>query len=150
MTIRHALSLGPRVQLFFPDDEGRARQEMSEECDINNIMAKYQRTGAIDHFSRHSGSYDFATGESFHEAANIVLKAQAMFDDLPSKVRSRFGGDPAAFLEFVQDDSNAVEMDSLGLMRDGFEPPVVEPVVAPVAPGGSDAPPAPDPDPPIG
>lgn len=134
MEIRHALSLGPRVQLSFPKDEGRARQEMAKECDINTIMAKYQKTGAIDHFSRHSASYGFATGDDFQSATNLILEADAMFRDLPSKVRSRFDHDPGAFLEFVQDDANRDEMIELGLMREGVEPSVLEPPVAPEAP----------------
>ena len=143
MDVRNAFDLGPRVRLVFPEDEGRARQEMMAECDINNIMAKYQKSGAVDHFARHSASYGFATSEDFHSATNLVIKASGMFTDLPSKVRERFDHDPGAFLAFVQDEANLSEMADLGLMREGFEPPVPEPDV-PVLPVVAE-PPAGDP-----
>jgi phage internal scaffolding protein len=40
-----------------------------------------------------------------------------MFNDLPSSIRSRFGNDPAAFLDFVNDEGNADEMIKLGLIE---------------------------------
>lgn len=107
-------NLGPRVQVHF-EGRGRTKQAMRKECDINVIMAKYAKTGLVNHFSRYGGDYGFASSVSFHEAMNVVTKADQMFDDLPSKVRRRFNGDPASFLDFVQDPENAEEMIELGL-----------------------------------
>jgi len=53
-----------------------------------------------------------------------------MFNDLPSSIRSRFGNDPAAFLDFVQDENNADEMVKLGLTEGSAEQATVTPVVA--------------------
>ena len=93
------------------------KQSMSAECDINNIMKKYQKTGAISHTARHGGDYGFASSDSFHESMLIVVKAQEMFEDLPSSLRSRFGNDPGNLLDFVQDDDNLEEMVKLGLVE---------------------------------
>lgn len=95
--------------------ESRTKQSFKMECDINHIMAKYQKTGAITHFTKHSPQYGIATGMQFQDAMNLVCEAQEMFNDLPSSIRSRFGNDPAAFLDFVQDEGNADEMVKLGL-----------------------------------
>lgn len=103
------------LRLMFPDGEGRTKQSFKDECDVNQIMARFQKTGAMTHFARHSGSYGFAPAVSYHEAVEIAQRAEAMFMDLPSKVRARFQGDPGAFLEFVQDPNNADEMAELGL-----------------------------------
>ncbi len=114
MIIRSAANLPDRVRVSFGDDPGRARQSMRDECDINKIMAKYQKTGAIDHFSRHAPQYDFADSIEFHDAMNIVTEGNRMFADLPSSLRSRFEN-PGEFLDFVQDEGNAEEMVELGL-----------------------------------
>jgi len=132
--------------IVFPSDEGRTRQSMADECDVNLIMAKYQVTGAIDHFSRHSARYGFADSVSFHEAMTVVSEAERMFNDLPSVLRSRFQGDPGQFLDYVQDEANADEMIELGL-RDPVpaqETPKarteeVPPVGPPEAPAAVDA-----------
>ncbi len=111
-----------RVQIEFAE-KGMTKQSFAKECDINNIMARYQKTGAVSHFSSHQGEYGFASGLTFTEAMMTVTKAQQLFAGLPSKVRNRCGNDPAYFLDFVQDEANAVELVELGLMD---RPDVVE------------------------
>ena len=97
--------------------ESRTKQSFAKECDINHIMAKYQKTGAITHFAKHSPQYGIADGQTFQDAMNLVCEAQEMFNELPSSIRSRFGNDPAAFLDFVNDEGNADEMIKLGLIE---------------------------------
>lgn len=104
-----------RVTFQQPDGEGRTEQHHAESCDINMIMARYQRTGAIDHFKEHGGRYGDFTSCDYHEAMNLVADAQSMFEDLPSSIRDRFKNDPSRFLDFVQDPKNADEMIEMGL-----------------------------------
>lgn len=94
---------------------GRTKQDMKDECDINKIMARFQRTGAITHVAKYEPQYGFAPAIEFQEATEIVRQAQQMFDDLPSALRKKFENDPAKFLDFVQDEKNADEMLELGL-----------------------------------
>jgi phage internal scaffolding protein len=101
--------------------ESRTKQSFKKECDINLIMAKYQKTGAITHFNKHQQNYGIADGSTFQDAMNLVCEAQEMFNDLPSSIRSRFGNDPAAFLDFVQNDENADEMARMGLIEQSAE-----------------------------
>jgi len=78
-------------------------------------MAKYQKTGAITHLANNQSEYGFATSIDFTQSMNIVAKAQSMFNDLPSSIRLKFKNDPASFLDFVQDESNADELVEMGL-----------------------------------
>lgn len=120
-----------RVKTSF-DAEKRptlTQQHMAAACDINNIVAKYQRTGAIDHFAKHGASYGFVPAVDFHEAMEIVRHGNQVFADLPSSLRERFGHDPAAFLEFVQNPDNKAEMAALGLVRQETAPTVAAPPV---------------------
>lgn len=104
----------------YPSPSGkvsRTKQSMAAECDINNIMAKFVRVGAIDHFAKHGPQYGFFPAMDFRESLEAIRKAQAMFDDLPSKTRAYFYNDPAKFLEFVQNKDNLPKMRELGLCK---------------------------------
>jgi len=94
---------------------GRTKQSFKKECDINQIMARYKKTGAITHYAKHSGQYMDCSEIDYKTALDQVNNAQAMFDDLPSSIRGKFENDPAQFLSFVQDPDNASEMQDLGL-----------------------------------
>lgn len=108
-------------------------QSMAEECDVNRILERYQRTGVMDHVNRYEGSYgDFLDAPSDYQTAiNQVMAADDAFATLPSAVRRRFGNSVADFLLFCSDDRNRGEMQSLGLLRDGVD--LVEPPASHVA-----------------
>jgi len=114
-TIRSAY--GPKERLGDIGDMGVSltKQSFTKECDINTIMAKYQKTGAIEHVNKHEGSYAYATSMDFQEALETIRTGQTMFDELPSSIRTKFENDPAKFLDFVQDKNNMAEMVELGL-----------------------------------
>lgn len=120
---------------------GRAKQSMKDDCDINKIMAKFQRTGAITHFNRHSPKYGFATSQDFADSMRIITSAQEMFNDLPSEIRTKFHNNPGEFLEFVQNPDNASEMETLGLTTKKSESPEELP------PGSSEGDPKPSAEP---
>lgn len=115
--LRHAYS--PRLRSNPPvvPGLGGAKQSFKNECDINQIMAKYQKTGAIAHCNKHEAQYGFASGADYQESINLVMEAQKMFDDLPSSLRKKFGNDPENYLDFVQDPANISEMIELGLLE---------------------------------
>lgn len=107
-----------RVQKFFTQPS-LTKQSFKDECDINNIMKKYQKTGLVTHLASFSGQYgDFTSAEDYHASFNKVLEAQDMFMTLPSSVRSRFENDPAKFLEFVHDPKNQTDLVKLGLAKE--------------------------------
>ena len=93
MNMINCLAKRKRVSIKFPK-LGRTKQASRDECDINLIMAKFQKTGAISHFQKHSGSYDYATGIGFKDAMDIVAEGRSIFAELPSSLRNRFENDP--------------------------------------------------------
>lgn len=136
----------PRFQTDCAKQPSMTVQSAKKECDINNIVAKYQKTGAIEHANRYEPQYGEVTSVTFQDAMNQVTSAQQMFDDLPSSIRQRFEGDPGAFLDFVADPSNAEEMAELGLVPGSPNPP--EPpsrrVAEPESPGSAEPETAPE------
>lgn len=97
------------------DDEILVEQSHKDKCEINNIIASYQKTGIITHQKNHADEYGFATPYDFQASMELITKAQSMFDSLPSSLRNRFDNDPAKYLEFVQNKDNLEEMYELGM-----------------------------------
>ena len=133
---------GERYQEYVPamPEDSLVVQSAKDECDINKILERYQRSGAIDHFAKYGPEYGVASRLDFQEAMNLVTSANTMFQDLPSSIRERFGNDPGAFLDFVGDAENAEEMAELGLVD---QAPVIPEAAVREAPEAPEAPKAP-------
>nr|DAV55805.1 MAG TPA: Scaffold protein [Microviridae sp.] len=106
------------------------KQEFAAECDINNIMARFERTGVLDFVKEHEGRYGDATALDYHAALNLVSDANSLFEDMPAALRSRFKNSPEEFMAFMDDFRNVQEAVDLGLAT--LRPAPVEP--APVVP----------------
>lgn len=99
-------------------DHSLAKQAFRDECDINNIMKRFERDGVLAHYNTYQGDYgDFTDCPEYHDAQNKVLAANEMFLTLPGAIRERFGNDPGRFLGFVADPKNVDEMIALGLAK---------------------------------
>lgn len=102
--MRSAFIVHDRIQKRFVLPS-RTQQSFKDETNINNIMAKYQKTGLLDHVNEHGASYgDQPTAESFHDAMNLVAGTNSLFEALPSSARDLFENDPSLFLEYVSDE----------------------------------------------
>ncbi len=125
MEFRTAYGLKPRVQFdqTIPDpvtgeiQVSMTKQSFAEESEINNIMARYEKTGVIDHVKNHGGYADMPAGLEYQDALQLTIEAQIAFDELPAKVRREFDNDPYKFLQFVEDPENIERMAELGLLE---------------------------------
>lgn len=105
-----------RVSKTFDPEKGRTETHHKDSCDIKKIMKKSEKTGIIEHVSRYQGSYgDFSDSRSFQEHMNEIIKAEEMFESVPSKIRHKFGNDPGAFVDFMTDDANYERIVEMGL-----------------------------------
>lgn len=101
----------------FGDEPSLTKQSEADACDINKIMGQYEKTGLLPHINHYQGRYeDLGDSRSYHENLNAVIAAQDAFDSLPASIRTRFGNDPALFLDFVSDPDNREEMEKMGLL----------------------------------
>lgn len=114
---------GPIVRSKIDTGPGLTKQNHKQECNVNFILAKYQKTGIIAHRNEFETRYDDATSMDFQEAMNKVIATQQMFNELPSTIRKKFNHRPEQFLEFVNDPKNQDEMIELGLATDNRPPP---------------------------
>jgi len=92
------------------------KQSFRDECDINNILRKFNVTGQLPAGSVQPQYGDFSGITDYQSALNAVMAAQDSFLALPAKVRARFDNDPALFVEFASDEANKDEMKALGLL----------------------------------
>lgn len=114
----------------------RAKQSFADECNINNIMAKFNKTGILEHENKQTPQYgDLMPFDDYHQALTQTIEAQEAFDDLPSAIRTKFNNDPGEFLQFVENPENADELVDLGLAEAQGEPSV--PTTG-ATPGGPD------------
>ncbi len=117
------------------------KQSFKKECDINAIMARYQKSGIVDHINTHEAHYGETSAQSFTEAQFLIAEASSMFEELPSKARAYFQHDPKAFLSFMEGydpDKDKQQLIDLGMARDGL-------TVALPSPPGDEGEPAADP-----
>lgn len=100
------------------------KQEFKDECDINQILQRYQRTGAITHYAQYAPKYGDYSPCDYQEALSLVKNAQEMFAALPSSIRA-ITHTPDGFLAFIQDPANKPRLVELGLVAS--EAPAVKP-----------------------
>lgn len=111
-------------------DDGLTKQAPSKSCDINYIVAQYQKTGVlpINIRPRVPVYADVSEFADYHTAMNLICKANDMFAALPVLVRERFDNDPGKMVAFLEDARNLDEARKLGLVEPAK---VVSPSVSP-------------------
>ncbi len=106
-------------------EDGMTKQCHASECDINKIMARFDRTGTISHVAKYEGVYADFSDFDFHEQTNKLTRGREIFDDLPAEIRQEFGQNPGKFFAWVNDPKNEddVRAKLLGLGEPGRQLP---------------------------
>jgi len=122
LNFRTAYQKHKRYPIMF-EQPTLTKQAFKDECDINNIMSKYQKTGMVEHLNQNNGEYgDFISYEDYHTSLNQILEAQETFNSIPSSIREKFNNNPAEFLEFAQNPDNHNQMVQFGMAHP--KPPI--------------------------
>lgn len=96
--------------------DGRTKQDFRDECDINVLMARYERTGVLPTARLGNAFYvDAADLPDYQRSLQIVRDAHESFGALPARVRAEFENDPEAFVRFAQDPANKERLREWGL-----------------------------------
>ncbi len=127
-----------RVSINTTGDKIRTKQSAKNECDINQILAKYLRTGVVapENMAKRQAVFaDVSETGDYHTARNQVIAAKDAFMTLPAKLRARFNNDPGKLLDFCADSNNLEEAIELGIItKIEEETPPEEPPEAPPEP----------------
>ena len=102
----------------------RTQQQFKDQCDVNQIMAKYKKTGSITHIrNAENGVYmDLAEIPDLLTAKIQLQQAELAFSQMPAKLRHQFQNDPIQLVSYLQDPKNHEEAIHLGLMVKRDEP----------------------------
>lgn len=90
-----------RVSLDFTGVEGMTEQHHAKSVNINAIMARYAKTGVIDHINKHESSYGEVSGLEYHQALSLVAAQKTIFEELPSFARNHFENDVSKYLDLM-------------------------------------------------
>lgn len=136
---RTAYSKPLKVALVCPPEEGRTKPEFKKDCDINQIMKRYNNDVKQIPWDEASARYgDFTQIPDFMEMQQRVIAAQDLFMALPASVRKQFDNDPGLFLAAAETPDGIDLIEKLGLkMR---KEPKGAPPEAPKADDKSSAP----------
>jgi phage internal scaffolding protein len=86
-------------------DQLITKQSCKAECDINNILSQYKKTGIINHITKMRPDFvNLPPASDYQESLNLIMAAQDTFDELPALVRDHFKNDPALFLAAFSDE----------------------------------------------
>jgi phage internal scaffolding protein len=99
-----------------PESQYKVRQSFKDECDINNIMKMFGKTGNLKVNPLEPRYGDFGDVVDYHSAMNAIIASEEQFDALPSHLRARFNHDPANLIDFMNNESNKNEAMELGLI----------------------------------
>jgi len=104
-------------------------------CDINLIIAQYQKTGLFQHISKIQPQYkDNTTNPTLEASFNFVNQALNLFNQLPPTIRKLMDNNPANMDSFISNPENADILKKHGLLVE--KPQVLKPNTDPVTSGG--------------
>ena len=109
-----------------------AQQHFKDECDINQILEKFNVTGVVPTNVRQPINQDFIETMDYQTSLNAIMEAEAAFMEMPAKVRAEFENDPGKFIQFFEREENRERAVALGLIKGAPEAP--KPPETPSAP----------------
>ena len=91
---------GPKLRVGLAcDPEGdRTQQSFKDECDINNIMARYLKAGLLP-VSDKVPAYVDTTAIDFQNAQDLVARVRGEFSLLPAAERDAYGNSAELWLD---------------------------------------------------
>ena len=107
------------------------KQSFKDECNINKILAGYQKTGIIDHVAKFAPQYGEYDAVDYKTAMDVVSSANSMFEELPSKARAHFEHDPVKFLDYVNSIDETDDLSSLVELGLAHETRLVDAILTP-------------------
>lgn len=111
------------------------RQEFAEECDINFLMKRFEKTGELPPMQAAGRYLDISEfGDmDLQRALNVLNDAEMAFASLPPEVRREFDNDGFKFVQYVEaagaDPEKAERLRAWGLAKPAEQPPKPQEVV---------------------
>lgn len=102
----------------FCKEKTLTKQSAKDECDINKIIARFDKTGMVTHINEREARFgDVSEFTNYAEALRTVQNASDMFMSLSAEVRKKFNNNPEELITFLLDTKNDKEAIELGLIN---------------------------------
>lgn len=76
---------------YFPEyGPGLTKQSFKDSTDINKILTKMAKTGALSHLDKYAGEYGDFENIDLLEAQLRLQRGQEIFNDLPAELKREF------------------------------------------------------------
>lgn len=113
-----------------PESESLTQQHFKDELDINNIVAKYNKTGVISAVARTREIYgDFTEYQDVVENFDKIARAEQMFEQLPATIRNEFNNSPQKLLAALGDEKQRDKLIEFGVLDAPIPAPAADPVL---------------------
>lgn len=109
----------PDTRIYCEPGSSMTKQADAAECDINNILAKVQKTGMIEHLAQGEPFYgDVTEMVDYQSAMNLINKANDLFMKMSPDIREKFENNPEKMITFLNNEANYDEAVKLGMVID--------------------------------
>lgn len=98
-----------RYQLEFGDEVSLTKQAFAAECDINNIVEKFQRTGQMPVTNNLEARYEHVPVLDLKDSLDLVFAARKEFNELPDEVKTSFGHDEDNYYNFLSNPDHFID-----------------------------------------
>lgn len=122
--------------------ESMTQQQFAQECDINYIVKRAQRTGVIPVVSTQEMVFGTLDEDTFKQRMDKMAEIKSYFEGLPSEIRLHYQNSVNEFIASMATDEGIEEGRKLGIVAPAVDSvvtetaPVAEPTPAPAAPQG--------------
>ena len=73
-----------------------------EDCDANEIMRRFKRTGMVTHLAKIKGKFaDVSDVPDLLEGMERIEEAKDLFLNIPAKIRKKFDNDVSKFYQYL-------------------------------------------------
>lgn len=101
---------------YADDTPSMTRQEFAKDCDINVLMAHYDKNAIVPPMNSKEPQYfDASSVPDFREALDIAREANEAFMRVPAIVRKELDNDVHEFVKYAADPANVDNMRKWGL-----------------------------------
>lgn len=123
MTAKTQVPTRKRERHFTPvTGESRTHQSFKNECDLNHMMATYQRTGLIPQNKLPARYEDLSNATDYQTAKNLMIEADAAFQTIPASLRKKYDNNAAKFLAALESGEAQDDLREAGLLVPSGDP----------------------------
>ena len=95
-------------------------QSHAKSCNINTIMARYEKTGLIEHMSSYEPQYGDVSEADYKKSLDLVAAVTSEFEELPAYVRAHYNGDASNYLAAIQTEEGIEDLRSIQHPADAY------------------------------